>query len=88
MATLLARAVRPDPAGFIEAAPGPLAAAPAEMSLRALARCLMTVGGGDYTPRLERLERLHRKLTGGFEGAATLAGCRILAEAAALAPGP
>ena len=80
VATVLARAARPDPAGFVEISPAILAAAPKEVSLRALARCLMTVGGGGYTPRLERLERLHGKLAGGLGKGATLAGCRILAR--------
>lgn len=80
VATVLARAARPDPAGFVEIAPATLAEAPREVSLRALARCLMTVGGGHYTPRLDRLERLHSKLSGGLDRGATLAGCRILAR--------
>ena len=80
VAALLARAVRPDPAGFLTLAPVVLAEAPREASLRALARCLMTVGGSGYTPRLDRLERLHGKLAGGLGPGATLAGCRILRQ--------
>ncbi len=82
VATVLARAVRPDPAGFLEVSPTVLAAAPREVSLRALARCLMAVGGADYTPRLHRLERLHARLGSGLGRGATLGGCRILARGA------
>lgn len=78
VAALLACAVRPDPAGFLELDPAALAGADAELSLRALARCLTTVGGGDYAPRLERLARLHARLAGGLAAGATLGGCRIL----------
>lgn len=56
------------------------AAAP-EAGLRCLAHALMTVGGGAYTPRLERLERLYDWLRapgmGLPRGARTLAGCRV-----------
>ncbi|MCG8693637.1 MAG: hypothetical protein MI806_20725, partial [Minwuiales bacterium] len=58
--------------------PRPLAAAPAEVGLRALARLLMTVGGREYTPRLERLERLHERISGGLERGATLGVCRLV----------
>lgn len=78
VAAALARAVRTDPAGFLELDPARLAGQSDEVALRALARCLMAVGGGDYTPRLERLERLHTYMKGGLEKAVTLAGCRIL----------
>jgi tRNA(Ile)-lysidine synthase len=70
--------VRIDPAGFIELDPAALAAQSEEVSLRALSRCLLAVGGGGYTPRLERLERLHARLREGLAGAVTLGGCRIL----------
>lgn len=54
-----------------------LGAAP-ETALRCLAHLLMTVGGAGYTPRLERLERLHGWLaTDGADGVRTLAGCRL-----------
>jgi tRNA(Ile)-lysidine synthase len=78
VATVLARAVRPDPAGFLDLDPAVLAGASTEVSLRALARSLMAVGGCDYTPRLERLERLHACLALGLDKAITLGGCRIL----------
>ncbi len=78
VAAALARAVRPDPAGFLDLDPAILRRESAEVSLRALARCLMAVGGCDYTPRLERLERLHAYLESGLERGVTLGGCRIL----------
>ncbi len=101
VAAVLARAVRPDPAGFLELDPAALARESDEVSLRALARCLMAVGGCDYTPRLARLERLHAQLRDGLARGVTLGGCRILprkgrwlivreagrSEAAALKPG-
>lgn len=78
VAAALARAVRPDPAGFLDLDPALLRAESAEVSLRALARCLMAVGGCDYTPRLARLERLHGHLENGLSRGVTLGGCRIL----------
>jgi tRNA(Ile)-lysidine synthase len=38
----------------------------------------MAVGGADYGPRLERLERLHGRLRRGLDRGATLGGCRVL----------
>lgn len=95
LARLLALAAMPDPAGFIRMAPAPLAAAPEELGLRALAAVLMAVGGRDYPPRLERLERLYREIVTGSARGRTLGGCRIVPhrgtllvcrEAKALAP--
>lgn len=87
-AALLADAVAIRPAGYCLLERHRLAAAPAEIGLRALARLLACVGGGRYPPRLARLSRLHAAITardpesGGPEAAhprgRTLAGCRIL----------
>ncbi|MCC6467608.1 MAG: tRNA lysidine(34) synthetase TilS [Alphaproteobacteria bacterium] len=78
-ATLLARAVLAHPAGFLRLDPRPLAAAPAELRLRALARCLMAVSGEVYPPRLERLERLEQAMFGGAPARGhTLHGCRLV----------
>lgn len=79
VAEALAQAAAPDPAGHLYLVSDALLRAPAEVSLRALARCLVTIGGGRYAPRLERLERLHAAVLGGdgFAGR-TLGGCRIL----------
>ena len=78
VAAVLARAARPHPAGFVELDPEVLRRESPEISLRALARCLMAVGGAGYTPRLEPLERLHAQLQGGLAKGVTLGGCRIL----------
>jgi tRNA(Ile)-lysidine synthase len=78
VAATLARAARPDPAGFLDVDPGILRRESDEVSLRALARCLMAVGGSGYTPRLERLERLHGQLAAGLDRGVTLGGCRVL----------
>ncbi len=68
-----------DEAGFCRIDRRALAAAPEEIGLRVLARLLMGIGGSDYPPRIERLERLHARLVGddGERNAATLCGCRI-----------
>ncbi len=78
LARLLVRAVTLDPAGFAWVDPAPLVAAPAELGLRALARVLITVGGAEYGPRLESLERLHGRISAGLTAGATLGGCRVL----------
>jgi len=77
-ADLLARAARPDPAGYLWLNPESLGKAPQEVRLRALARALMMVGGADYAPRLASLTRLEARLLGGLRRGATLGGCRIL----------
>ncbi len=78
VADLLARAARPDPAGFLWLNPELLARAPQEVRLRALARSLMMVGGADYVPRLPSLTRLEARILAGLRRGATLGGCRIL----------
>jgi tRNA(Ile)-lysidine synthase len=81
VAALLASAAEPDPAGYLWLDPAALPGAPAEVGQRALARCLMTIGGNSYPPRSERLIRLHRQIAGGKLGqGATLAGCQIQAR--------
>ena len=75
---LLAQAASLHPAGFARLDPAALVAAPEEIGRRALARLLMCVGGTDYAPRLERLERLYFRLAQGQRKPATLGGCRIL----------
>ncbi len=78
VARLLVRAVALDAAGFAWLEPEPLAAAPEELGLRALARVLRTVGGAEYGPRLGSLARLHGRISAGRIRGATLGGCRIL----------
>jgi tRNA(Ile)-lysidine synthase len=46
--------------------------------MRALARLLVTVGGAEYPPRLERLARLFRLIGEKDFRGATLAGCQVL----------
>lgn len=78
LATLLARSVSIEPAGFAWLEPRILAKASPETACRALAALLVTIGGGRYTPRWDRLERLHERLSAGTLGrGATLGGCRM-----------
>ena len=85
VAALLAAAAAVFPAGYVRLDPASLRSAPDEIALRALAHCLVTVGGADYAPRLERLARLHRAIRDGrLGGGATLAGCRVLPRRGAL----
>lgn len=83
VAGILAHAAELHPAGYCLLDPVALAAAPAEIGLRAVARMLITVGGGVYPPRRARLLRLYEALVakpGGARlgGGRTLAGCRIV----------
>ena len=73
-------AVTADPAGFCRLDRGTLLAAPEDIGLRVLARLLMGVGGADYAPRLDRLERLYARLgaASAGSGAVTLSGCRVV----------
>jgi tRNA(Ile)-lysidine synthase len=76
---VLVQAVTLHPAGFVLFDPAPLAAAPSEIGLRALAAVIATIGAEPYTPRFERLERLANSLFGGgLAGGRTLGGCRII----------
>ena len=69
------------PEGVVRLNRASLAEAPEEIALRALARCLQNVGGAEYPPRLERLERLRAAmLPAGKSPGRTLAGCRIIAD--------
>lgn len=78
VARLLADAAEVDPAGFAWADAETLVAAGEDRGARALSRLLLAIGGGEYTPRSERLLRLYRKLGHGSFRGATLAGCRVL----------
>jgi tRNA(Ile)-lysidine synthase len=82
VADTLGRAVTLDPCGFARVDVASLAAAPEEIGLRALSAVLATIGGADYPPRLEQLERLDRLSPDGVAGGRTLGGCRLLPKAA------
>jgi tRNA(Ile)-lysidine synthase len=79
---LLASAAAIYPEGYAVLETGALLAAPQETGLRALARLLTCIGGGQHGPRLERLERLYGWLLSGGNGGRTLAGCRIASRRA------
>lgn len=76
---VLVEAVGLHPAGFALVDRHPLARAPDEIGLRAFAAIVATVGGEEFPPRFDRLERAAAALFGGRLGAGrTLGGCRIL----------
>ncbi|NQU58162.1 MAG: tRNA lysidine(34) synthetase TilS [Rhodospirillales bacterium] len=82
--SLLAGCCSLHPAGYASMGGAVLFSGDDEISLRALSRALLCVGGGDYPPRLKKLERLHEKMKAAFRDdlagwkGATLAGCRLL----------
>ncbi len=65
-------------AGFATLRWKALADLPEEIALRLLARLLALVAGGQYGPRLERLERLLTAILNGQGHGRTLAGCRLV----------
>jgi tRNA(Ile)-lysidine synthase len=84
-AGLLARAVTLHPAGFAWIDPEAIRRVESELGLRALAAVLATVGGAEYPPRLERLERLYDALGRDAQGRGrTLGGCCLVASAGAV----
>jgi tRNA(Ile)-lysidine synthase len=87
MAELAARAVTLHDAGWAELDRGAWAVAPEEIRLRLLAALLRAVGGEDYVPRLERLERLADWLAAGQGGVRTLGGCRVAVAGASVVVG-
>ena len=78
VAALLARSVMLHPTGYLQINLEALLAAPDEVSMRALSRCLTTISGGHYGQRLARLEGLHQRLRCGFRRATTSGGCRVV----------
>jgi tRNA(Ile)-lysidine synthase len=78
VADALARAVTLHPGGFALLDANYVAELAPEIGLRALARLIVTIGGAEYAPRLERLERLHAALCDGMRAARTLGGCRLI----------
>ena len=82
-ASLLAGAAALHPAGFARLDIAALRPAEPELGLRALGAVLATIGGADYPPRLERLERLYQALRNDELGQGrTLGGCRVVPEEA------
>lgn len=81
VSALLAETACVHPAGFARLSLPPMVEAPEEVSLRALARVIVAIGGRAHAPRLDRLERLHRHVLEdlGAAGSATLGGCRLVA---------
>ncbi|UEM05543.1 tRNA lysidine(34) synthetase TilS [Skermanella rosea] len=78
-AQLLGRAAEVWPEGCVLLRPEPIRAAPDDLALRALGRCLASVGGARYRPRSEAVERFHRSLSDAAPPrGATLGGCRIM----------
>jgi len=76
---VLVESVGLHPAGFALVDRRPMAAAPDEIGLRALAAIIATVGGEEFPPRFDRLERAAAALFAGTLGAGrTLGGCRLL----------
>lgn len=68
------RFLRPHPAGFVWLDPRFAQDEPAEVALRLLARLANWVGGADYPPRFERLDRLLVAVQAGLKGERTLGG--------------
>ncbi|MEM7425570.1 MAG: tRNA lysidine(34) synthetase TilS [Pseudomonadota bacterium] len=56
-------------------------AAPEELRLRALSRCLQAIGGADRPAKEDSLERALHWLGSAGSGAITLAGCRLATQA-------
>jgi tRNA(Ile)-lysidine synthase len=75
-ADLLA-AVHLDPAGFAALPLAALLEAPADTVERALARCLIVIGGDTYAPNQPSLARLRDSLAAGTT-VRTLGGCRLV----------
>jgi tRNA(Ile)-lysidine synthase len=67
------------PAGYARIDVVAMATAPAEVSLKALARTLLCVGGRAYEPGTEKLKRLHARMVVEREKiSGTLGGCRLI----------
>ena len=84
LAGFLARHVRCDPSGYLLLEHAALLRAPEEIALRALASCLMSVGGRGFGPRLDRLEQLYGALGHTTFSGATLSRVRLSLKAGQL----
>lgn len=74
---LAARALAADAYGVLSLDVDAFAGAPEEVRLRLLARMLGWAGGGDYGPRLDRLERAAAAVLDGRDARFTLAGALV-----------
>jgi len=84
-AALLATAVAVHPAGFAWVDAEAIRRAEPELGLRALAALLTTIGGMDYPPRMDRLQRLYEALKrDGLARGRTLGRCRLTQAGARL----
>ena len=66
------------PAGFARFRPEVLLANDRDISLRALSRIVTAVGGAEFAPKRDRLERFHRKLTSVGAHSGTIGRCRFV----------
>jgi len=71
------------PAGFAVLNPKEIFSPPGEVGMRALGRVVSAIGGNNFSPRMDKLERLYKDILDvvfkefGFP-ARTLGGCRIM----------
>ncbi len=79
---LLVRCAQVSEYGFCRLSAQILGGAPDEVAIRALARCIQAIGGGDWPPGDEPLERLLSWFRAGAPGATTLGGCRLVKRGA------
>ncbi|MEM8647950.1 MAG: tRNA lysidine(34) synthetase TilS [Pseudomonadota bacterium] len=68
--------------GFCRLSAEALGGAPDELAIRSLARCIQAIGGGDWPPGDEPLERLLSWFRAGAPEATTLGGCRLVKRGA------
>lgn len=77
-AELLAGCAEVSDYGFCQVRIDRLRAAPDELAIRALSRCIQAIGGGAWPPGDEPLERLMDWVRAGAPEATTLGGCRLV----------
>ncbi|MGE5517096.1 MAG: tRNA lysidine(34) synthetase TilS [Bacteroidota bacterium] len=77
VAEAAARWVEVHPAGYAQVDPSAFRLLAEEVGLRLLVRLVQAVGGAAHPPREERVAALHERLRHGFDGGATLGGCRF-----------
>ena len=77
-ASLLAAVATVHREGWVELDPVPLLAAPEEIGLRALSRCLTLIGSAPHPIRDAAVERLYGDIAAGLSQGRTLAGCVLV----------